>query len=101
MQRRIITLSLVALPLALIGCGGSDSGSNGSSTSKDDLVQLMVDQGAPQEQAECVADKLDGVTVDDLGEFFEAIGNDEQVEATEGVAKQFLDAGFQSDVSGG
>lgn len=95
MNRRLVT-TLVATTaiITLTACGGSSGGggSDGASSSADDLVALMVDQGAPQDEAECIAGKLVGVSVDDLAAFFEAVDSGEDVVATEGVAEKFLNA---------
>ncbi|MEP1124512.1 MAG: hypothetical protein ABJH68_11555 [Ilumatobacter sp.] len=97
MTRRLITtFAAAATVLALTACGGSSDGgssdADGASTAADDLVALMVDQGAPQDEAECIAEKLDGVSVDELTTFFEAVDDGEDVVATEGVAERFINA---------
>lgn len=77
----------------VVGCGGGDDGpADGESTSVDALTAVMVDLGAPQEDAECVAAKLENVTANELFDFFEAVGDGEEVLATEGVARQVINA---------
>jgi len=95
LRRRRITLGIgIAAVVALAGCGSDsdDDGGDGDSTSPAALVEVLVEQGAPEDEAECVVEKLDGVTVDDLNEFFESIADNEPVEATEGLGEQFVNA---------
>jgi hypothetical protein len=87
--------ALVAL-LVLAGCGG-DSG--GGSTSTEDLVEVMVETGAPEDMASCVAEKLDGVSASDLRDFMSDVESGEDVEATSGTAAAFLNASVECDLA--
>lgn len=99
MRGRMIMCALTAAVLAVANCGGSDDGDGAAeSTAAEDLVAVMVDSGAPREEAECVADKLGDVSAGQLEEFFEAVADGEDVVATEGIARQFLNARVECTV---
>lgn len=58
-MRRLTSLTLVlaaAVPLA--ACGGDDDGGGASSAA--DIKAAFVAQGAPEDEAECVANEIDG-----------------------------------------
>ena len=66
-----ITLAAMALPLA--ACGGGDDDSSGGA-SADEIAQAFVDQGAPEDEAACVADKVAGsISVSDVEDFANAV----------------------------
>ena len=48
----------------LIGCGSDDDGDAGSSDggglSTSELTEMLIESGAPEDEAKCVADKLEG-----------------------------------------
>lgn len=100
MKRPLVFLCTAAVALTLaVSCGGGDDGpADGESTSVDALVAVMVDDGAPRETAECIAEKLEDVTANELFEFFEAVADGEDVVATEGVARLFINARTACDV---
>lgn len=94
MTSRLTTLCAAAAALTLVvSCGGDDdSSADGESTSPDALVDVMVEDGAPAELAECIAGKLDGVTVNALVDFLESVAAGDEVIATEGVAEQMINS---------
>lgn len=104
MRPRLTTCCIAAALLALAGCGSDGDSAGGSSddagSSTEAIVAALVAQGAPQADAECVAEQLDGVTADELTEFFEAVDAGEEIVATEGVAMQFINAKAYCDATG-
>lgn len=68
-----MTITLAALALPLAACGGDDDSSDGGA-SADEIAQAFVDQGAPEDEANCVADKVAGeISLDDVESFANAV----------------------------
>lgn len=82
----------VAGALVVLGACGGDSGSDEGSSSTEDLAAVMVDAGAPEDVATCVAEKLDGVSTSELEDFMTEVADGEDVEATSGIGEQFVNA---------
>jgi len=67
-----MTIALTALALPLTACGDDSSADGGAST--DEIAQAFIDQGAPEDEANCVADKVAGeISVDDVESFANAV----------------------------
>jgi hypothetical protein len=99
-QRSVARFAAVIAVLALVGCGGGDDdGGDGASTSTEDLVEVMVDSGAPEDIAGCVAEKLGGVSASDLRDFLSDVESGEDVDATSGTAKAFLNASAECNLA--
>jgi hypothetical protein len=102
-QRSVARFAAVLVVLALVGCGGGDddgdAGGGDGGTSTDDLVEVMVDSGAPEDIASCVAEKLDGVSASDLRDFLSDVGSGEDVDATSGTGKSFLNASAECNLA--
>ncbi|MEL6893430.1 MAG: hypothetical protein AAFP84_17695 [Actinomycetota bacterium] len=84
------TLRAVAVVLAaasLVACGGSDDAGDPASDQTSDvdrIAQIFTDSGAPESEARCVAEELDGVAVHDIEQFMavaEAEGEGASLEA--------------------
>jgi hypothetical protein len=89
----------IAGALVVLGACGGDSDSDDSSSSTDDLVEVMVDTGAPEDTATCVAEKLDGVSASELQDFLTEVADGEDVEATSGVGEQFVNASAECNLA--
>jgi hypothetical protein len=77
-----LTIALAALSLPLVACGGDDVGRSGGDTATvDEIRQAFIDQGAPEDEATCVAEMIEGqVTLDDVQSFADA-ENPEDIDA--------------------
>ncbi len=72
-----MTITLAALALPLAACGGDDD-SGGGGASAEEIAQAFVDQGAPEDEAACVADKVAGsISLSDVEDFANAVDPDD------------------------
>jgi class 3 adenylate cyclase len=75
----------VAFGLSVVACGGSGSDASGSDAGSsdaaastdsgptvDEMTAVLVEQGAPEDEARCVAENLDDVSLEELRAFGEA-----------------------------
>ncbi|MEQ8439197.1 MAG: hypothetical protein RIB65_17025 [Ilumatobacter fluminis] len=77
MKMLTTTITLAALALPLAACGGDDD-SGGGGASAEEIAQAFVDQGAPEDEAACVADKVAGsISLSDVEDFANAVDPDD------------------------
>lgn len=82
-QRASLTLvGMAALLSFTAACGGDDDGgSSGDGISAAEMAELFVEAGAPDDEAECVGEALDGeVTRDEIEQF---LGSEDGTDLTE------------------
>ncbi len=77
---------------ALIGCGSDDAGDSGSSSggglSTSELAEMLEQSGAPADEAQCVAEKLEGdYTREQIQTFIDSVdGSGVDVELVQEIA---------------
>ena len=88
--RSAIAASLIAA--TVVGCG-SDDASSGADNDVDALREVIADFGETGDDADCVANELDGVIApDELRTFLEAFESDDRDATSEDVAAAFAAA---------
>ncbi|MCB1000594.1 MAG: hypothetical protein KDB40_14965 [Acidimicrobiales bacterium] len=93
-QRATLTLAAVAalLPFTAAACGGDDDSSDGGGDgiSAAEMAELFVEAGAPDDEAECVGEALEGkVSREQIEQFLGSADGtdlDEDLLATIGTA---------------
>ncbi len=81
-------LMIVALVAGMASCG-DDGGSSSSSDSNGEIEKLLLANGAPDGEAACFAEELDGYSLADLEKFFAAGGAED---ADTGIMAAFTTA---------
>lgn len=67
-----ITAMIAATAIALTACGGDDAGGDGTA-SAEAIAAAFVEQGAPEDEATCVAEQIEGtLSLDDVEAFVAA-----------------------------
>jgi hypothetical protein len=81
--RAHLTIGTVAVLLSFTAaCGGDDDGgSSGDGISASEMAELFMEAGAPEDEAQCVGEALDGeVTRDEIDQF---LGSEDGTDLTE------------------
>ncbi len=82
-MKRMVLAMVLGAALSLVGgaCGGSggessidSAGTEDESLSTDEIITAFVASGAPRDEAECVAPKLDDVSQEEIDAFVESDG---------------------------